>query len=332
METFTLRTHSNEPFTFLTLGDPHFKINNVLQSKEMTTAFIRLAKDLKPDFIVDMGDTLHNHEKVNVTLLCNANDFLRELSKIAPLFVLIGNHDRVNNTVFMDEIHPFNGLKGHDNITIVDKTNIWNYRGLTLGFVPYVSPGRFKEAFDKVQFDIIFAHQEFLGSELSTNIRSKDGDTFNSECVVISGHIHTRHRLRNIYYVGTPMQQSFGEMDKKTVSMFSVNGTSLVEKRFDLGLTRRFNVTMNVRKAETYERLDGGIYKIIIRDIKNEIDAFRHHPNRTILMMGGMVSFVIIRKKAKVKILHGNFTDNLKEQSNKAERVLLDEILNEIRI
>nr|QBK93243.1 MAG: DNA repair exonuclease [Pithovirus LCPAC403] len=326
MEIFTLKNHADEPFTFLTLGDPHFKVNNVAQSKEMTTAFIKLAKELNPDFIINMGDTLHNHEKIHVTVLCNANDFLRELSKIAPLFVLIGNHDRANNTVFMNDVHPFNGLKGQNNITIVDEPKLWNYKGLMLGFIPYVSPGRFNEAVGNSHFDIIFAHQEFKGSMLNTNIKSKNGDIFHRS-IVISGHIHSRHRLKNIYYVGTPMQQSFGEMGEKTVSLFTVCGNKLAEKRYDLGLTRRFNVTIDVKEAETYERLNDGIYKIIIRDIKSKLDTFRYHQNRAILMRGGLVSFVIIREKIEIKIIHGNFTDNLREQANKAERKLLEEIL-----
>nr|QBK94062.1 MAG: DNA repair exonuclease [Pithovirus LCPAC406] len=327
MEVFILKTHSDEPFTFLTLGDPHFKVNNVVQSKEMTTAFIKLAKKLKPDFIINMGDTLHNHEKINVTILCNANDFLRELSKIAPLFVLIGNHDRSNNTVFMNDVHPFNGLKGQDNITIVDKTNIWIYKGLTLGFIPYVSPGRFKEAVGDIRYDIIFAHQEFKGSMLNTKIKSKNGDIFN-DSIVISGHIHGRHRLKNIYYVGSPMQQSFGEMGEKTVSLFSVYGNKLTEKRYDLGLTRRFNVTMDVKEAETYERLNDGVYKIIIKDTKSRLDTFKYHPNRAILTKGGLVLYMIVREKIEVKIIHGSFTDNLREKADKDERELLEEILN----
>src|SRR6187402_1249377 len=107
----------------MVLGDPHFKFQEfyLQRVEEMGEKFIALCKERKPDFIVNLGDTLHDHRKIDMLAQCKAVCFLRELSKIAPLFILIGNHDRVNNSDFLSTVSPFEALKDWKNTYIVDQ-------------------------------------------------------------------------------------------------------------------------------------------------------------------------------------------------------------------
>ena len=87
--------------TVLAIGDPHFKVGNVAESEQMTDNLIKLALNIKPTFIVDLGDTLHRHETIHVSPLMRAENMLKQLSEIAPTYLLIGNHDRPNNSNFL---------------------------------------------------------------------------------------------------------------------------------------------------------------------------------------------------------------------------------------
>lgn len=138
-------------FNVLTIGDPHFKISNPIESEEMMSKLIILAEKMQPDLIVCLGDILDRHETIHVTPLSSATQFLYQLEQIAPLYVIIGNHDRPNNSDFLSGQHPFNALKMWKNTVVVDKVikaTFKNYYEFI--FVPYVYPGRFAEAIGTV--------------------------------------------------------------------------------------------------------------------------------------------------------------------------------------
>ena len=40
----------------LVIGDPHFKVDNIPESDEMTIKLVKLAKEIMPTFIVVEGD------------------------------------------------------------------------------------------------------------------------------------------------------------------------------------------------------------------------------------------------------------------------------------
>ncbi len=221
-----------EPIKVLTIGDPHFKVDNVPESDEMVSKLVKLAQTVSPKFIVVLGDILHRHEKIHVSPLMRAEKLIRLLSEIAPTFVLVGNHDRPNNSTYMTNEHPFNAMKLWNNTYIVDEkvldANIGGFRFL---FVPYVFPGRFEETLTHSEKGVpnpfestraIFCHQEFFGAKMGA-IKSQNGDKWpTTNPLVISGHIHDYDRLQpNLIYVGTPMQHAFGLNCSLTIKYYT---------------------------------------------------------------------------------------------------------------
>lgn len=132
--------------TCLVIGDPHFKVNNARETAVMHERICDVARERKPTFIVCLGDVLDRHETIHVSPLERAQSFLHDLSLIAPLYVLIGNHDRPNNSNFLTSEHPFNALKYWSNTKIIDTTYEEVIAGKKFLFVPYVPPGRLNEA------------------------------------------------------------------------------------------------------------------------------------------------------------------------------------------
>lgn len=262
--------------TCLVIGDPHFKTSDVKVSLEMCEKTTQCAQELNPDFIVVLGDVLHNHGLIYESPLNRAVKWLKDLSDIKHTFVLIGNHDMIDNSQFLGELHAFNALKYWENITIVDRPVQVNRGGKSFVFVPFVPLGRFQEALSLLEnwkeADAIFAHQEFLNVKMGTHV-SILGDPWDlSFPQVISGHIHTYQKVQeNLLYIGTPYQHEHGGTRKKSISMFTFNGSEIIEKRINLGLRSLKTYRVNLDEIDRLKdiNIDENTRIIISGDVSN---------------------------------------------------------------
>lgn len=255
----------------LAIGDPHFKINNVVETDLMARKIFQLIEDRKPDFVVVLGDVLDRHESIHVNPLTRATSFLKGIAQRAPIYVLIGNHDRPNNSTFLTDVHPFVALNEWVNTVIIDKTKDVTIGEHLFSFVPYVPPGRFLEALGSSEREnwksarVIFAHQEFKGAKMGAVI-STEGDSWEMDWpLVISGHIHDYDHLQeNIYYAGTPIQHAFGDRDDKTVLWIDVKDEITVQ-RVDLELPRKILVYLTPEQIASWEPDLTQQIKIVLR-------------------------------------------------------------------
>lgn len=208
---------------FLIIGDPHFKTSNIPDSEDFIQKTIDVVKTNNPDFIIILGDVLHEHERLHTIPLNKAYDFIKSMSELTKTYVLVGNHDMINNQQFLNHNHWMNSMKEWYNTIIVDKPTILQHNNNIYVLCPYVPNGRFKEALDTItdsnnQIDwknakLIFSHQEFLNCKMGAII-SQDGDQWDKSLPpIISGHIHHNQKLLDghIYYPGSAMQNAFGD-------------------------------------------------------------------------------------------------------------------------
>lgn len=225
------------------VGDPHFSVKNVREMDEFTEKIIQWAKEQNPDILIILGDILHTHAIIHMTPFLMAQEFLKLCSKICPTYLIIGNHDRERNDDFLTTRHAFNGLKRWKNLTIVDVGLVETFEiidtetvELNIAMIPYVPPGRFEEAYKQVvgdeKIDLVLAHQEFRGCNLGS-AKSEHGDRWSrSKPPVVSGHIHIKQNLKNIQYVGTPMQHEFGDESDKGVHIATLSSHGLGELEY----------------------------------------------------------------------------------------------------
>lgn len=211
------------------IGDPHFKVDNVNKMTLFTDLVEEWCKKQKPDIIICLGDILHTHRTVHVKPLSMATEFLHRMIRIAKTYLIIGNHDRPDNSNYLTEDHAFNAFKSVQGISIVDRGLVETINGFNLAFIPYVPPGKFRDAYEqivgKTPIDMIFAHQEFRGCKLNelTGTTSSIGDNWSMEMPpVISGHIHNKHILGNVFYVGTPVQENRSENPDKGIHLITL--------------------------------------------------------------------------------------------------------------
>lgn len=215
----------------LFIGDPHFKRNNEYETAILYSEIERVLLSQKFKGCVVLGDTLDSFRKIESDVLTRAVKFLEMISlNVEILIVIIGNHDRINQTDHLTEISPFYSLKKWENTIIVDdiKSTVFSDKKILL--VPYVEEGIFVESVNSYllrnnesidEYSLVIAHQEFGGCSLGS-IRS-EGEKYPEEWpLCISGHIHTYEKVgKNLYYFGTPYQQSFGDTTRKGI--YSVN-------------------------------------------------------------------------------------------------------------
>lgn len=221
----------------LVIGDNHFKFNNINDTDRMVSKILSVAEESRPDLIVNLGDTLDRHESAHYLPLKRAINFIDSLRQIAPTVVIIGNHDRPNNSTFLTDDHHFNALKKWDSVYIVDVPTVLNFMDKKLLFVPYVFPGRLQEALDTLPGcmepypDMVFSHQEYYGAKMGA-IVSDTGDKWPSEYPFnISGHVHDYDFLQdNLLYLGTPIPHSHGDKSTKCIMLVNLDREIQLEK------------------------------------------------------------------------------------------------------
>lgn len=242
----------------LFIGDPHIQVSNLPEVELFMARLINLATEQKPDLIIIAGDLLHNHERLHTLALNKAYDMVNDMRLISKTYVLVGNHDYIQNQQFLTQNHWMTGLKEWDNTIIVDKVMSENIRGEKFIFVPYVPPGRFEDALNTFAGEwkdasCIFAHQEFAGCKMGA-IVSVEGDKWPLDNPhVISGHIHSRQSPQsNIYYSGSAMQHAFGESEKNIIACLTFQDGQYHNNEVDLKLPRKRIVYMDVEDIDNY--------------------------------------------------------------------------------
>lgn len=308
------------------IGDPHFKTNNVEECNLMCNEIIQLLDELRPDAVVCLGDVLDRHETIHVGPFLRSINFFEEIAKKYRLYILIGNHDRPSNQVFMTDEHPFTALKLWKNTTIVDRTIVDTICNQSFAFVPYVPPGRFMEALSGVEMQhiqAIFAHQEFYGAKMGAT-ESLIGDKWNSAYpLVISGHIHDYDHLQsNIIYTGTPIQHAYGDQDNKGVFLFVFDGENKTweKKMFALNIPKKKIVKIHCSEASYLKNLDPkSHYKIIISGTPEEIKS---------LKLGSMLSKI---KRYKIVYKTISTIGSIQNPSDFENKHFLDLLADEIQ-
>ena len=244
--------------TVLFIGDVHIKFSNLKDLDKLEDKTLQM-KDIS--FIVVAGDILDTHEKINSQLMNRAYKLIKNLRTVAPVYVLVGNHDYINNQQFLTDNHWMNGMKEWNRVHVIDyPLRLEGSSGQAFALVPYVPPGRFVEALGKINDTgnaqswkdcaCVFAHQEVKNCKMGC-IRSMDGDVWDVEWpMLVSGHIHERQNVGdNVLYPGSVLNHAFGS-DNQGISKLTFRDNAMSEERVDIGLEKKSIIYEHVTKVE----------------------------------------------------------------------------------
>jgi DNA repair exonuclease SbcCD nuclease subunit len=265
---------------FLFIGDPHIKLDNLDDIDLFYSKLELVIKQRKPDYIIIGGDLMHYHERLYTSPLNRAFNFVRDLSTHAKTYVLVGNHDMINNQQFLTDNHWMNAMKKWgDNVIVVDTVcSIQNNDKFAL-LCPYVPPGMFRTALETStettwqESSIIFAHQEFRGCKMGAII-SESGDVWDDTLpLVISGHIHEKQRIgKKIYYSGSALQHSFGESEENIIVFVDWNGNI---EEINLGLPRKKIVNVDVKNIDKIKLSKDDKLRVNVKATTEEIKTLK---------------------------------------------------------
>jgi DNA repair exonuclease SbcCD nuclease subunit len=110
----------------LLVGDVHIMDKNISSIDLLETQILKTIEEEKIDECIVLGDILHNHERLKSIPHNRAHKFLKDIASKVHTFVLVGNHDYINNSQFLSENHWMECLKGIDNLVVVDKVMKYN--------------------------------------------------------------------------------------------------------------------------------------------------------------------------------------------------------------
>ena len=301
----------------LFIGDPHIKTDN---NEEVSILLLELQKKCEShnfDRIIIGGDLMHYHERIFTQALNKTLEFVIALSKYAPVDIIVGNHDMINNQQFLSSHHWMHVLSHLENVFVIDKPVLRKIDDFSFLICPYVFPGRFIEALeteckDWKTMNVIFAHQEFKGCKMGAII-SKDGDEWKDDYpLVISGHIHDNQRIgKNIYYPGTPLQHAFGDTDKRIVCCIDENG-SYVDLPLDVPTKRIINSSIKDVKDIKNIKANESI-KLKLKGTAEECKLFKQTSVYTEYINKGVkIQFEVGDVKSKSSV---SLTDDVKKKT-----------------
>lgn len=261
----------------LAIGDMHIRNNHAREVNLMIDCVNDAVKSNQTDMIAILGDMHDTFSKIHLDALNLIDKFFNEIDKLGvPVKYIIGNHDAINNQCYLDDNHAFNCFKNkYNNIEIIDRVVEVD----SIVFMPYVPVGRFSEALsntDLSKVKVIFAHQEFKGCKMGA-IESKHGDVWPEGApIVISGHIHERSVLgKNILYVGSPYQTSFGDNSRKTLEVITIEGENIRTKPIETSMPKRVTVSTDIEGVSKIKMNDVDYYRVNISDSIANIHKFK---------------------------------------------------------
>jgi DNA repair exonuclease SbcCD nuclease subunit len=187
-------------------------------------------KELTKDYdydevrIVIVGDVLHQKITISNESLLVTSKFFNKLSEIAPLVVVAGNHDLLENNIErMDSITPVIELLNSDKINYykgkecyLDNNIVWcNYSIFEHNERPDIESARAEYGDDKTYVGLF--HAPIIGAKTDLGYTFDTGtrvDFFSGCDFVLLGDIHKRQDLEfdiPVTYSGSLIQQDFGE-------------------------------------------------------------------------------------------------------------------------
>lgn len=264
----------------LIVSDLHLRPSSMEMSKRVLKLIQQKIAELKPDYLINLGDTFHTKNIIHVTVQNLYQDFINEVRKDVKVIQLVGNHDW---GVQYSE-HPFNALKYMDNVTVVEDM-------MTLDKNIFISYARETSRFEEMlgrggpKIERIFAHMDMNGytpgsgwEEVSPYF---DEDHFKGYKQLISGHLHLAQNkiLENgteILFVGSGYTTDFGESDQEKRFVLMDLDTGVWES-IPTGLT--MHRTLKIKAGEPFPEIpeaelhDGVEFRVVVSGTREQINT-----------------------------------------------------------
>ena len=321
------------------IGDPHIRIQDEEDINEYLNKLENAISNIPDlDYIIILGDILHNHETLHTESLNLAVLFFKCCKKYAKTFCLVGNHDYTNNSSFLKKNHWLNVCKEWDiNFIVIDKPETITKKGLQITLCPYVPDGLFIKALNEnaenwKQSQVIFSHQLLNGAKMGSIVAEGIEEWEDDFPLLINGHIHSKQKVKdNFYCIGSSRYIGYGDLGKKSCMLITISDMSTIQlKEISLGLTSKECITIiltedNIQNLFHHPKLLAiekrnkckSNIKIIFKGVLELLKSFK---NTSIYKQCLQTFDKIVFKPFPVKHLSNNNTDIQTEKENNSNK------------
>lgn len=170
------------------------------------------------DEIFHLGDVFDSRQSLNLRVLNLGLEIFEAMSKIAPVKVILGNHDC--HDLNSNDINSVKPLKWIPGVTVYEEPEKITLGGKKILLMPWRANNE-KEKECLRQFgkaDYLFCHTDVKGAEFNKWSKIDHGNDiseFSNYSRVYCGHIHYRQKVGNVNFVGCPYPMSRSDMDNK---------------------------------------------------------------------------------------------------------------------
>lgn len=224
------------------VSDIHWR--GISRHEEYTDSFTRLfdqIKNIKPDIIVNTGDTYHSKtQSITPEVIERLSWMFRNFADIAPSYTLLGNHDgNLTNLNRKDIITTIHEAIAHDNAFLMKDSKTYSVTPNLdfIAFSPFDKDGwkNLKPSDSKVS--VALFHGSCNGCKMDNNWVLPQGEVqiadFSGYDFVMMGDIHKQQHMAYrpdasgidkpwISYPGSLIQQNFGESEDKGFLVWNI--------------------------------------------------------------------------------------------------------------
>jgi calcineurin-like phosphoesterase family protein len=193
-----------------------------------------LKKEVREDdIIIHLGDFFDNRNILPINILNFGMKVIEDISKIAPLHILVGNHDCWHKS--SSEINTLRPFKYIPNVQIYEETTKVDFNGKKLLLMPFLEKKRDQIKFINENKDchFLFCHSDLNGAKMHlTSVAHKNNDKidveeFNNFIKVYSGHLHIRQNNKNFTFVGSTFEMDRNDLgNQKGIYILDTNDNS----------------------------------------------------------------------------------------------------------
>lgn len=214
-------------------------IRNHKYRKEYREAFEDLYQQIekiKPDLVINAGDTVHGKLNVSPELFADVSEHMRRVSQIAPYWLILGNHDlNLRNPSRLDAISPIvEAMQGNTANELILMNSSGFHRKLPgfdfWGFdIRGVRPER-SAVLNSQGIKVGIYHGSLSGCITDQGFTLEHGESevsqFDDFDFVLMGDIHQRQEFREgrVRYPGSLIQQNYGEIPEKGFLVWDIRG------------------------------------------------------------------------------------------------------------
>lgn len=308
------------------ISDVHWRsLKRHDEYKQIFTKMFKKLKKEEPDIIFIGGDIVHSKTQgISPEIIENLNWWFNELANIAPVHVILGNHDGlILNEDRQDAITPIISAINNSNIKLFKKsgtypTGIKGFNWCVFSCFDQKNWNLVKPVQDEI--NIACFHGAVMNSKTDTDWQLEGEvklDFFNDYDFGFLGDIHKRQYLdkdKRIAYPGSPIQQNYGEDLKKGFLIWEIKNRHDFKSKF-----------ISIDNPYPFVTIDwkDNLEKTILfcEKVKNK-SRFRIRVNQTITQSEIKILYHYLKndKKAHEIVLQNNVDNNstavVKETSN----------------